>query len=359
MRARSTSVRLVAIDILKTRPRRDYAGQLVEMIRGKISHEIAPVNGPGSTGALVLSTPRLRMILTYDTPTVFEPAASFRGYVGYDANGLPVIAQGRELDRMNRDPNPYSIAAKMHEIELRTAVLIAEANFKADVVRQRMAADLNQVEMANDQAAENNQQIIPVLQAAAGAPASLNDDEEAWNVWWFDALGYSYQSPPQVTLVQNVSPSQLPPPYISTCFIAGTPVRTLEGLRPIEAVQVGDQVLSQDATTGALGFQPVVFVHHNPPGKTLRVRLFGGDSVTCSVYHRFWRANAGWVMARELAPGDTLRTLAGLIRVVSVEPESTQALYNLDVSGPAHLFRRPEQPARARQHAPRSPPHAV
>ena len=96
-------------------------------------------------------------------------------------------------------------------------------------------------------------------------------------------------------------------PYIRTCFAAGTPVHTVNGTRPIEAIQVGDQVLSQDAATGALSFQPVVFVHRNPPDKTLRIRLSDGDSVVCSVYHRFWRANLGWAQARELKPGDTLR----------------------------------------------------
>ena len=79
------------------------------------------MEGPGSTGGLILDTPRVRMVLTYDTPPVFLPAASFRGYVGYDANGLPVIAQGRELDRMSRDENPDSVAIKLREIEARTA----------------------------------------------------------------------------------------------------------------------------------------------------------------------------------------------------------------------------------------------
>ena len=112
---RSESVRQAAIAILKKRPRRDYAGQLVEMIRGKIRHTVRPVDGPGSTGTLILDTPRIRMILTYDTPAVFQPASSFRGYAGYDANGLPVIVQGRELDRGIIGPT------KLHEIEVRTA----------------------------------------------------------------------------------------------------------------------------------------------------------------------------------------------------------------------------------------------
>ncbi|MGP0062325.1 MAG: polymorphic toxin-type HINT domain-containing protein [Isosphaeraceae bacterium] len=329
---RSEAVRTAAIELLKKRPRRDYAGQLVEMIRGKIHHTVIPVTGPGSTGALVLDTPRIHMVLTYETPAVFQPAASFRGYAGYDANGLPVIIQGRELERQIIGPT------KLHEIEMRTAGLIAMANVKARVVQQRMAADLNEVEMVNEQAEQNNTRITPVLEVAAGAPPDLKDDEEAWHVWWYDKLGYSYQSPPQVTLVQDASPSQLPPPYITTCFVAGTPVRTLDGPRPIEAIQVGDQVLGQDATTGALGFHPVVFLHHNPPGKTLRVSLSNGDSLVCSVYHRFWRANLGWAMARELKPGDTLRTLGGLVHVAKVEADTIRPLYNLDVSGPRSFF---------------------
>jgi hypothetical protein len=278
------------------------------------------------------------MVLTYDTPPVFLPAASFRGYAGYDANGLPVIAQGRELDRMSRDENPDTVAMKLREIEARTANLIAAANLKADLVRQRMAADLKQVELVNEQAEEDNARIIPVLQSAAGAPADLKDDEESWHVWWYDTLGYSYQAPTKVTVFQDATPESYPPPRITTCFVAGTPVHTLDGSRPIESIRVGDQVLSQDAATGALAFQPVVFLHHNPPGKTLRVSLSGGDSLVCSVYHRFWRANQGWAMARELKPGDVLRTLGGLARVARVEPDTTQPLYNLDVAGSRTFF---------------------
>ena len=136
-------------------------------------------------------------------------------------------------------------------------------------------------------------------------------------------------------------------------------MQTLDGPRPIESIQVGDQVLSQDAITGALSFQPVVFLHHNPPGKTLRVSFSGGDAVVCSVYHRFWRANSGWAMARELKPGDVLRTLGGLVRVAGVEPDATQPLYNLDVARYPYLLRRRRPAARTRQHAPRPPPQAV
>ena len=328
---RSVSVQTAAMEVLSKRPRRDYVGPLVERIHRKIRYSVQPVEGPGSQGSLIVDTPRVRMVMTYNAPSAFKIGKSFYGYVGYDANGLPVVVQGRELVRMDRDQNPMRVAQEVQTIEARTAAMFAEANIKAQAVQQRMAADINQVEAMNAQAEAENAQIIPVLQVTADAPTDLKDDEEGWQAWWYDKLGYSYQSPPQVTIVQDASPPQLPAPRVTTCFASGTAVHTLDGPRPIESIQVGDQVLSQDATNGALSFQPVVFLHHNPPGKTLRLSLSSGDSVVCSVYHRFWRASAGWAMARELEPGDVLRTLGGLVRVVKVEPDATQPLYNLDV----------------------------
>jgi hypothetical protein len=338
VRTRAGRVQAEAIEVLRKRPRRDYAGHLVESIRDKIAISVQPVQGPGSRGAMVLDTPRLRVVLTYDAPPAFQLAATFRGYAGYDGNGLPIVVQGRELDRLARDQDPATIALKVREWEARTAGLIALAKIKVQVVQQRMAADVNQVEMLNAQAEADNARVIPVLQAAAGAPADLKESQESWNVWWYDTLGYRYQSSPKVTFVEDVSPSQYPPPTITTCFVAGTPVRTLDGPRPIESIRVGDQVVSQDAATGSLSFQPVVFLHHNPPGETLRVSLSGGGAVVCSVYHRFWRANLGWAMARELRPGDTLRTLGGLVRVAKIEPDETQPLYNLDVARARTFF---------------------
>jgi hypothetical protein len=336
--ARSGAVRRAAIEVLRARPPRDYAGPLVEAIRGTTRYQVQPVPGPGSTGALLLETPQFYVIRTYDAAPVFQPAPTFRGYVGYDANGLPVIAQGLDLDHLKREQDPERAAALVRDIEMRTANLIAQANLRADVVRQRMADDLNEIAMVNEQVRAHNARISPVLQLAAGAPASLGDDETSWHVWWYDQLGYSYQASPKPTIVQDATPPQVPPPYITTCFVAGTPVHTLAGPRPIEAIQVGDQVLSQDTTTGALKFQSVVFRHHNPPGPTLRVALANGESLVCSVYHRFWRAGLGWAMARELRPGDTLRTLGGLVRVAAVETDSIRPLYNLDVAGSRSFF---------------------
>ena len=157
------------------------------------------------------------------------------------------------------------------------------------------------------------------------------------NVWWYDQLGYQYEPPVKVTLAEDAYP-QYPPPHIYTCFAAGTLVRTPDGSRPIEQIQVGDPVLSQDVTTGALEYHPVLVVHHNKPSKTLRIRLTGDETLVSSVYHRFWRSGRGWALARELEPGDKLRTLGGQVRVASIEPGDVVPVYNLDVARNRSFF---------------------
>jgi hypothetical protein len=119
---------------------------------------------------------------------------------------------------------------------------------------------------------------------------------------------------------------------IVSCFAAGTPVETITGPRPIDAIRVGEQVLSQDVTTGALGYQPVLVVHHNPPDTTVRVALDNGDAVEASLFHRFWLAGRGWAMARDLKTGDVVRTLRGTARVTALEPARVQPVFNLDVA---------------------------
>ncbi len=116
-----------------------------------------------------------------------------------------------------------------------------------------------------------------------------------------------------------------------SCFAAGTPVSTRTGLRPIETLKVGDVVLSQDTVTGALSYQPILGIHHNRPAETLRIRLKDETLVSTPV-HRFWRPGRGWAMARDLKPGDFIRTVGGGAEIVKVEPDRVQPVFNLDVA---------------------------
>ena len=334
MQGATDAVRSGAVAALRDREPRDYAPMLVGLIRSPIKTRVQPVGGPGSPGALLLETPRFKVLRTYDAPPIFQPTAAFYGYVGVGPNGLPVVIQGKQL-RGLLFQSPEMQQAALANAEGQTAPLAAQANFKAATSQQRLVEDVREIEAANAEVAGLNAKVADVLQAALGAP-DLKDDENAWNVWWNDKLGYKYEPPPQVVVEQNASP-QPEPPYVTSCFAAGTPVRTAGGRRPVESVRVGDRVLAQDASTGALGFKPVVAVYHNPPAETVSVRLDRGETVVASVYHRFWRAGLGWAQARELKAGDVLRVLGGTARVVSAETGPTVPVYNLDVAD-AHTF---------------------
>jgi hypothetical protein len=161
-------------------------------------------------------------------------------------------------------------------------------------------------------------------------PARVRD---AWRTWWADERGYSYNpaAPRRKRTVTSVVV------MTHSCFAAGTLVRTLLGLRPIESIQLGDQVLAQDVTTGALGFEPVLAIYHNPPKPTLRIDL-GGEVIVATPIHRFWKAGRGWAMARDLRPCDMLRRLGGTAQVVSVSEEKVQPVFNLDVGHSRSFF---------------------
>jgi hypothetical protein len=234
------------------------------------------------------------------------------------------------------------------------------------VARQQQLDDIKVVEDYNAVVGRLNERATQVLRGVTGQ--DLGEDPKSWRTWWVDQLGYTYKSPqsqpqPVPTVVENVPLAYLPPgvatpvvdqagPSTTTvavttssspggvhhsCFKAGTPVRTLAGPRPIETILVGDQVLTQDGKTGALSYQPVLAVFHNRPASTLRIDL-DGESIVATTIHRFWKAGQGWVMARELKAGDTLRTLGGTARVRAVESDQVQPVFNLQVAEGCSFF---------------------
>ena len=75
---------------------------------------------------------------------------------------------------------------------------------------------------------------------------------------------------------------------------AGTPVVTIDGPRAIESIQVGDRVLTQDTSTGVLGFEPVLAIHHTKSAATVRVAL-NSESLVSTGIHRFWKAGLLYV----------------------------------------------------------------
>jgi hypothetical protein len=209
---------------------------------------------------------------------------------------------------------------------------------------QRMGRDLRAAEARNVARVRTNDSVIAALRLVTGD--DQGDEPGSWKRWWNAKGGYTYARTPPVTTepkpkrrITRVSQAFQIQPQLTggyDCLGAGTPVHTLLGPRPVEELRVGDRLLAEDPKTGALSYQPVVALYQSPSMRALRLTL-DGESVVATPVHRFWRPGKGWVMARDLKPGDTVRTLDGLARVGSLAPEPEAPVYNLEVAG-AHSF---------------------
>jgi hypothetical protein len=223
-----------------------------------------------------------------------------------------------------RDPIRYEFH-RVREPGWRGQILIVEGKPYHDV-----GAILRQ----NNVIQSTNIRVASLLEAVTDE--DFGTDREAWRSWWTDKKGYTYEPPKPTRKRRYVFGYVVPVPVKHSCFAAGTPVHTLSGCRPIETLQVGDRVLTQDPTTGALDFAGVVAAYHNAPAPTLRINL-GSETIIATGIHRFWRAGKGWAMARDLNAGNSIRVLGGVATVMAVEPERTQPVFNLEV-GDTHSF---------------------
>ncbi|MBB3281235.1 hemagglutinin repeat-containing protein [Mitsuaria sp. BK037] len=98
------------------------------------------------------------------------------------------------------------------------------------------------------------------------------------------------------------------------CFVAGTPVLTVDGPRAIETLRPGVRVLSRHERTGEKGVRPVVATKatENQPIVELELLAEGGakEILKTTEEHPFWVANrtggAGWIRAADLIAGAQL-----------------------------------------------------
>ena len=195
----------------------------------------------------------------------------------------------------------------------------------AALTQRRIEDDVRDLEKWNAEINQTNERALPLLRSLTNQNFGL--DPEQWKKWWTEQLGYVYDSrysEDKPVFTEVIAPH-------TACFAAGTLVQTVTGPRKIESIAVGDRVLSQQSSTGAMSFQPVLATHLNGPSETLRISL-AGETIVATGIHRFWKAGTGWTMARDLKAGDRLRMLGGVATIDSIEPGATQMVFNLNVA---------------------------
>ena len=225
-----------------------------------------------------------------------------------------------------------------------------EAQRTAAAADAQLKSDVRSLENWNRIIHDHADQATGILTQVTGENPGPN--QLSWSKWWVDQIGYALITPQtqaNPTLVEQVPLSYQPQinPITTvtevtgynriSCFGAGTLVQAQTGPQPIEQLKVGDMVLTQSTSTGALGYHPVLITHHNPPSATFRIKL-ADDTIVASHFHRFWVARRGWVMARDLKAGDPVRTLGGVVPVESVEAGKVELVYNLDIADDADFF---------------------
>ena len=119
------------------------------------------------------------------------------------------------------------------------------------------------------------------------------------------------------------------------CFIAGTLVATSDGMKPIEDIEVGDEVLAYDPETGEQAYKPVVRLFRNTTDDWYHVHVNEQD-ITCTAEHPFYVADIEeFVPAKDLKVGQHVLLADGTCAVVDgilVEELSTpEATYNFEV----------------------------
>ena len=109
---------------------------------------------------------------------------------------------------------------------------------------------------------------------------------------------------------------------------------TEDGQEPIEEIEVGDKVLSEDETTGEVAVKTVTETYINETDELIHIGV-NGETISATPTHPFYVDKLGWTLARSLRAGDLLVLSNGeLVTVEWVQHEILEnpiKVYNFEV----------------------------
>ncbi len=244
--------------------------QMKAQIAGMLSH--SGLGAQAKTVGQALMTAYQNQISTYNNPYLSPYSLLPAALSMMPDNGAPV--------------GPYtmvSLTMAMGET-IPVGRMALEAQKSAAAAEKQLENDVASIKQYNEGLSQINDRVLPVLRDISGLEIGPKPLE--WQKWYVNLIGYQLnqlQASQNPTVIEEVPLAYQPQPIPIgqfagpiaasriSCFGAGTLVRTLTGLEPIETLKVGDPVLTQSTRTGALGYKPIVAVHHNPPSRTFQV----------------------------------------------------------------------------------------
>lgn len=121
----------------------------------------------------------------------------------------------------------------------------------------------------------------------------------------------------------------------SQCFTGDTLVSTEHGLRPIEEIQAGDYVWSENTETGEKELKKVLGVSVTETTVLVHVSMEDGTEINTTENHPFYAEGKGWCAASGLEDGDILHAQDGsAVMVKDVEArqlDEAVKVYNLEI----------------------------
>jgi hypothetical protein len=126
---------------------------------------------------------------------------------------------------------------------------------------------------------------------------------------------------------------------LCNCFPAGTAVAVAEGQKPIEQIQVGDQVWARDMATGQSQLRTVTALFSKHADEILTIDA-AGTSWQVTPQHPFWVVGKGWIDAGNLRAGDLLSDRAGASHPVTGTSRAVggTTVYNFEVEGDHNYY---------------------
>ena len=109
---------------------------------------------------------------------------------------------------------------------------------------------------------------------------------------------------------------------------------TEDGQEPIEEIEVGDKVLSEDEITGEVAIKEVTQTYVNETDELIHIGV-NGETISATPTHSFYVDKLGWTLARSLRAGDVLVLSNGeFVTVEWVQHEILESpikVYNFEV----------------------------
>ena len=118
------------------------------------------------------------------------------------------------------------------------------------------------------------------------------------------------------------------------CFTAETLISTEDGLVPIEDIEEGTLVWSQDPETGEVTLKKVVQTFESITDTILYIKV-AGQTIETTEHHVFYIENVGWIPASMIEEGDVVILQSGhkatVEKIDKVVHDEAITVYNFEV----------------------------